>query len=152
MTIKDNDKEVFNSTRNHLLVNLNADPKHFDTVRILGTNQSVGVLGEAREILFKIEHKLNYTPMICAYMYASGDVSGAGLDTLGTYYRNFYSYLPLGGGGGDDTLHIAANDKYFYITHTTISYGAGFSSAAANTPVNVKYYIFSRPAYNNPTY
>lgn len=147
----DSGKEQFNSSRNHLLVDLNADPKHFDTVRILGSNQSVGAGATAKEKLLTIPHKLGYTPVATAYFYQLSDVAGGGISQFGTYYRNFYSYLPLGSGGGDDVVNITADDTNLYVVHTTVSYGPPFSSTAASTPLAVKYYIFSRPAYNNPT-
>lgn len=142
-------KPSFDSSKDHLLLDLNADPAHFDTVTVTGSPLSVNST-TLTESVFKIKHKLPYTPVVWAFMYQTGQVSGSGLLTFGTFYKNFYSYVTLGG-SVIDQLNIKVNDTFFEIIHTTEAPSPYVSIADAN-PVAIKYYIFSRPAFNNPTY
>lgn len=147
---KDGGQETFNSSKKHLLVNLNADPPHFDVIQLKGSAISIGGAGSTSEIIAKVKHNLPYTPMVAAYFWLTSEVTGSGIDTSGTYYRNFYAYSNLGG-ALQDYVYLLVDDKFVTFEHY-LQAPYAVTSDAPNQPLFCKYYIFSQPAYNNPRY
>jgi hypothetical protein len=142
-------KSIFDSSKNHAMIDLNATPKHFDTIVVTGTAFSVNATSQS-ETVAKIKHNLPYTPIVWAFMYQGGDVVGSGLLVLGTYYRNYYSYVSLGGTVIDQIV-MKVDDTHLSFIHFTEA-PFPYTSIADVNPVTIKYYIFSRKAFNNPAY
>ncbi len=133
----DDNEFQFDSRRKHLLVDLDAKPKHFDTVDITGTN--ISATGTTTyETLLTIAHGLNYKPKVETYIFDSGTwnlYSGSG-----SYYRGYYPYIP---GSGVDIIYGEADATNYYIKHSITSLGPPLTSTAASFPLKIKYYIFS---------
>lgn len=129
----------FDSRNKHLLVDLDASPKHFDVINLTGTNLS-STGPEVSETLFTIPHKLSYVPKIETYIFVNGRFN---LYTgSGSYYRTLYPYSGGGAGYYDRVIGEVDNTNY-YIRHKISTAGSPFTSNAASFPLQIKYYIFS---------
>jgi hypothetical protein len=136
-TVSDNELD-FDSRRKHLLVDLDASPRHFDIVNLTGTNISTPDGSYREEILLTIPHHLPYTPKVETYIFVSGNFNlYAG---SGSYYRTYYPYS--GSSPTSDLVIGSADATNYYIKHTLVSPGA-YTSNAASFPLQIKYYIFS---------
>lgn len=133
----------FDSRRKHLLVDLDANPKHFDVLSITGTAiHSTGSGNTATENLLQIAHGLPYIPKIETYIFDSGNFNlYAG---SGSYYRGRYYYNSLYGPAVTDTIYGFVDATYYYIKHDfTVAAAGGGNSTAPSYPLKIKYYIFS---------
>jgi hypothetical protein len=140
----------FNGGNRHMMLDLNADPKHFDLVKLLGTAITVGAGVTTSEQLFKINHNLGYVPYVEIYFYPAGNaVANLGpfslIDNTGSYSKNLYYYQV--GGGVEDKLYMQVTDRSLFIHHSYYS-AAGGTSTANTQPVWAKYYIFSNIGYD----
>ncbi len=142
-SVHDNELD-FDSRNKHLLVDLNAKPKHFDVLDITGTALASAGTGSgsiARETLFQIAHGLPYVPKIEIYFFDSGNwnlYAGSG-----SYFRGTYYYEAHYGPGTFDIIYGQADATYFYIKHDYFSSAGPSNSVAPTYPLKVKYYIFS---------
>ena len=143
-TIQPGEEPDFDSRRKHLLVDLNASPKHFDIVALTGTALSISAGGSASETLLTIPHKLPYIPKVETYIYID-DESGFNFQTgSGSYFRTFYPYSGSLG-SVSDLVQGSADATNYYIKHT-LSGATAYTSDANTKPVKVKYFIFSNLA------
>lgn len=140
----------FNGSNRHMLLDLNADPKHFDLVKLASSALISGAGVTTTENLLKINHNLGYRPYVEAYFYPAGNAVAQinpnyMIDNTGSYSKNIYFFDTSG--GNEDKLYIQVTDKSMYIGHSFYS-SAGGTSTASSQPIFAKYYIFSNIGYD----
>lgn len=142
----------YDSGLGHLSVDLFATPKHFDIIKVVGTN--IPIDGTPRyEVLAKIEHNMPFTPIVSTYFYldkehADPAVIPSAYKYESSFYKNFFPLRNLGGPGVDAYV-TSVDETYLEIGHFGVHYlGGSLTSPAASIPAFCKYYIYNTQGYN----
>lgn len=137
-------KLLYDSRDSHYLVSLVADPPHLDRFKLKGgTLLSVPANDTQEEVIYSVDHELDYTPECLVYFY----LEDVGTDTSGVATEGRYSgsvfYRALTG-AGSDLLLLKVNNKRMDIVHRTIGdFAVPVNSVIQDYTFTVKYYIFS---------
>lgn len=131
---------IYDSRNRHMLVDLEANPKHLDVVDIVpGTALALaGGLNEYHEeVLISIDHNLSFRPTVWVYF---TDLGGTG------YGQDFYFFSGSAGTFADALAHRESEDKV-EIFHYVQDYANNtiWTSPAPNYKFRIKYFVFSNP-------
>lgn len=141
-----NGRNKVDSRRKTLIVDLEADPPHLQVVEMSGGNSYTdsGGNGRQQDVLFRMDHKLNFAPLVDCYFYVLSVDGNTADSAAGGYAGAFY---PLSGSLGTlfDGLSFEADKKELRIMHYFDKYGfnTGFVSPANRFKFRVKFYIYS---------
>lgn len=148
LIIKDNSKTVFDSKNSHLLVDLKANPKHFDIIDIVCSPTFVATGATVKTTILTIPHKLRYTPTVDGYFFPAG-ANPLNPDQYfqndGTYYHNYFSFVSVSGVGPTDRVEIRVDGQFLKVIYTVKALFADYTSAPF--PLKLKYLIFSNEGY-----
>jgi len=139
----------YDSTREHLQVNLAREPFHLDIVNFPGgTDFAATIAGgtvDRKETLFAVEHNLPYTPDVMFFCYVES-YNGSATDPKAGYY--FSDKLTLTGAiFVFDGFYAEVDEKEFRIVHRHRTDPAtDHTSDASKYSMRLKYYIISRDA------
>lgn len=149
----DIDKNAFkyDSTKDHLQVNLKADPKHIgliDTPKI--TNFANGSVNQI-ETLVTIPHKLTFTPRVSVFIFAY-DVP---TDALSSPLNSYTGEIMILSGTGlyYDAIYYKVDEKNFYLKHYFDDSSAwlaavGRTAESDQFKLRIKYMIHDNPGLN----
>lgn len=141
------DTPKFSSDNGHLGVDLNADPKHFDIIHLLGTAMPIDSTPRY-EVLLKIKHNKPFVPKVETYFYLdAANADAASIPSTNKYTDSFYKlFFPLINLGGPavDVYVVSVDDTYLEFGHHSQHYlGGSLTSAANKIPAFAKYYIYN---------
>jgi len=147
-------KPQHDSRRHRMNVNLTKDPAHLKILDDFSGGSALPAVFavEQREVLYRIEHKLPYTPEVLAYFYVKSYDGNPAHAFAGYYSGQLYVYSRFVFTFTDDQIFIEVDDKEFRIVHTLFDpVGDPYTSDANKYIFRIKYYILSNPA-GKPSY
>lgn len=136
---------VFNSTRQKLTIDFEADPKHFDILSNFNAGTRFYTDGSGNksfeETLFQIEHKLPFTPMVQTFFFNT-----AGGAVAQQYSINKAPIVFNAFGLGSEWLEATADSQNFYIKHYVESQSTfPYTFVGSNAVYRVRYMILNQP-------
>jgi hypothetical protein len=140
----------YDSGLGHLSVDLFADPKHFDIIRVVGTDIPIDTASRY-EVLIKIKHGKPFVPKIDCYFYLDKEHTDVSVMPSGYMYaesfnRNFFPLINLGGPVFDGYV-VSVDETNLEIGHYSQSSGYVSTSNASKLPAFCKYYIYDVEGY-----
>lgn len=146
-----NEKPVFDTRKAHLIIPGSVKPPYLGVIDVEAGPLAVSGGGSTSRVVLKIAHGLGYAPFVDTYFYpASAQPANPDqyFQITDSYYKNFFSYINLGGSGFSDLLTVKVDDININVTHTLSS----FSGPATSTPfpVKMKYSIYANEGYLQP--
>ena len=103
-----------------------------------------GGTGRTQDILYRLEHKLNFAPLVDCYFYVTS-VDNVTTDPAVNGYGAGVYFLSGSAGTLADILSFEADKNEFRIVHNFDKYGftTGFTSPAPRYKFKIKFYIYS---------
>lgn len=141
-----NARNKVDSRRRTLILDMEADPKHMGIIETTGGNSYTdsGPIGRSQDILFRLNHKLGYAPLVDCYFYVLS-YDGNTSDLAAGGYGNQVFFLSGSGGTVADIASFEADTQEFRLVHNFDAFGftTGFVSTAQKYLFRVKFYIYS---------
>lgn len=138
---------TYNTSNKHLILNVNAQPKHldvFDTVPGTALALAGGLNEYHEEILLTINHGLGFKPTVLMYFYVLADT--ADITQNNRYGADQYFFSGSAGTFADILTHREDANKV-ELFHYVQDYGFNtiWTSPAPNFTMRIKYFVFSNP-------
>lgn len=145
-----NKKHKFDSTKLTLPIDLEADPKHYDTVDLAGGSALSLALNESaikEETLLRVRHRFGYVPLVLVYFYVLSETATGDNSDVDKYHDEYLELEGYAFGGPYDFLTYKVDSEWFEIKHYLASIGflPAFTSEANKYQIRVKYYITTIP-------